>query len=146
MAVNPIIIMKMKTRIIYLFTILCLLILNSCKREPENVNVVGEWELTDVILNTKAIQIGDEKIEVYLSFTSAGTFNIWQKLGSGKFVAYDGKYSVAENILTGEYSDGTPLGNTYKVEVSGSMLIMRALENSTDVYTYTECSIPSEIK
>lgn len=109
-------------------------------------DIVGDWELTGAELTTKSIQIGTEKIEVFISFMSGNRFEMYQKLGAGRFYKYSGTYSLAGNLLSGKYDDGKSWGNTYEVSVSGTTLTMTATQGSSDVYTYTKCTIPDGVK
>lgn len=116
------------------------------EKKDKPADLTGEWELTGAELTTKSIQIGTEKIEVYISFTADGKFELYQKLGAGFFDKYAGTYTLAGNLLSGKYTDGKTWGNIYEVSVSGTTLTMTATENSADVYTYTKCTIPESVK
>lgn len=133
-------------KLTYILLVICSVLLSSCKDKTEVINVAGEWVLSEAVLNTKSIQVGDETIEVYVAFSEDGTFNLYQKIGYGSFVLYDGTYAVAGKVLSGSYSDGTVWGNSYIVSVDNDIMTLSAATNSTDIYTYEKCSIPSDVR
>lgn len=132
-------------KLTYILLVICYVMLTGCNSKEEALDIVGDWELSEAVLNTKAIQIGDETIEVYLSFSEDGSFKISQKIGYGKFVLYKGTYTTAGNVLSGTYSDGTAWGNSYTVSTQSDVMTLSAVTNSTDIYTYRKCSIPSDV-
>lgn len=134
--------MKRFAIIISLMFALC-----SCKEAKENVSldITGEWQIADMIL-TKAVQVGNEKVDIYMSFSADNTFNLWQFLGYGRYKHFAGTWELSGDILTGKYSDGSVWGNVYKVSVSDDILTMEATQNSTDIYKYTRTVIPDSIK
>lgn len=125
----------------------CMLLLCGCKesKTSEQLDITGEWRLSDLTL-TKAVQIGNVDVDIYMSFNSDGSFGLWQFLGAGRYEYFSGTYELAEETLTGKYSDGKAWGNIYKVSVSGDVLIMEATQNSSDIYKYTRTAIPEDIK
>ena len=77
--------------------------------EPEgDGNVVGNWHL----VSWSSLQSAD----VYLSFSEAGSFDIYQRLYKPEYVHLDGTYSYDKPTLSGRYSDNTPWGSaSYRV-------------------------------
>lgn len=135
--------MEMKARII-IATIAALLLAGCGNNEkPVALDVTGQWEL--IGLETKAIQIGDEKIEVYMDLKADKTFQLWQKLGEGRYRNYNGTWALTESTLTGKYSDGKEWGSAYEVSREGDNLIMKETKTGTETYTYKSCVIPSEL-
>ena len=140
--------MKMK-RILYMLAAISLLAgISSCSgKNDTGADISGQWHLVE----TGNLIGGQElDIDVYASFT-AGTFTLYQKVGSGlgRYWYYDGVYSVSgDNVLTGRYSDGTRLGGTrglgYSVSVSGSSLTLTAL-SSGEVSVYERAEIPADV-
>lgn len=116
---------------------------DSKERPSEGVNVEGEWQLVDIILNTKSATIGGETVSVYVSFAKGGSFKLWQQLGEGRYRSYTGTWVLTEDTLGGTYSDGKPWGSTYTVSVDGDELTM---ETAAETFTYSRCVIPDSIK
>lgn len=127
-------------KIIYLLVLVG--VLAACKPEAEVLDISGEWRLTDMTL-TKSVQLGDQTIEIYIAFKQDNTFDLWQFLGAGRYEKFTGTWTLAEDILTGKYSDGSQWGNVYRVSLKNDTLTLEATENSSDVYTYTRTTIPS---
>lgn len=119
----------------------------SCGNEAAKaVDVVGEWELYSID-GTPADGLEEGfKTTVYLSFTAEGNFEIFQKLGEGRFRKYEGTFSVTEDLLSGTYSDGESWGATYKAENGGSTLTLTAQNGSNEVSIYNACTIPADVR
>lgn len=134
--------MKRFAIIISLMLALC-----SCKETKKQapLDISGEWQLTDMI-QTKAIHIGSETVDVYMLFSVDKTFDMWQFLGAGRYQHYSGTWELSGDVLTGKYSDGSVWGNVYKVSLSDNVLTMEATQNSTDIYKYTRTVIPDNVK
>ena len=130
-------------RIIFIISILELLC--GCMPEAKVLDITGEWRLTDLEL-TKSVQIGNEEVDVYISYSVDNTFEMWQFLGAGRYEYFSGTWALTEDILTGKYTDGTNLGNVYKVTCEADILTMTATVNSSDIYTYSRTTIPESIK
>ena len=125
----------------------CLFLLCGCKGSKSNapLDITGEWRLTDLTL-TKSVQIGNEEVDIYMSFAADKTFALWQFLGAGRYEHFSGTWELTGNTLTGKYADGTLWGNIYKVSVSDNLLTMEATQNSSDIYIYTRSNIPDNLK
>lgn len=123
------------------------LLLCGCKGDKKSgpVDITGEWRLSDLTL-TKSVQIGSEDVDIYISFAEGKTFELWQLLGAGRYEYFSGTWELSGETLTGKYSDGSPLGNIYKVSVDGDILTMEATQNSSDIYIYSRTTIPDDIK
>lgn len=122
----------------------------SCKKDaPDTLDITGEWKLesADEFGDNVIVKSGEViEISVYLSYASDGTFEIFQKLGEGRYRRYDGTYSVAGGIVTGKYSGGTSWGDSYSVSIeNGNSLIMTASESKA-VCVYSRTSVPSEVR
>lgn len=117
----------------------------SGSKSSAPADITGEWKLTDLTL-TKSVQVGSEAVDVYISFASNKSFDLWQFLGAGRYEHFSGTWELSENSLTGKYSDGTTWGNIYDVSVSGNELTMVATKNSSDIYKYTRTTIPDSVK
>ena len=92
---------------------------------------------------TKAMQIGDQTVDVYMAFKADNTFDMWQFIGAGRYQKYSGTWTLTDDMLTGKYSDGVQWGNIYKVSLEKDLLTMEATEESNDIYVYARTTIPS---
>lgn len=114
------------------------LVFTGCKKDKGSSLpvITGRWELADMI--TKAVQIGDQKVEVYLTFNADGTFLIEQMLGQGRFCTYDGTWNLSGSTLSGQYSDGNTWGAVYEVGVEDDTLRMTAQNDNGETFVYTK--------
>lgn len=115
--------------------------LASCggnKQEGPEVGtaVVGEWHLLEITgLKPNALP------SVYLEFKADKSFEIYQKLGEGRYRKYLGTYNVSGNVLSGKYSDGEDWGSDYAASFAGENLSLKALNGSEEVCTYEKKSL-----
>lgn len=106
----------------------------GCKKEKIQSNIAGEWHCTV------------EECDIYLAFNPEGTFELYQKLGEGRYYQYNGTWSVDKDIVSGTYNDGTSWGSSYQVKFNGSdKMTFSATNGSGEVNTYTRTSIPEEV-
>lgn len=115
----------------------------SCRKEPskKGLDVTGVWELTEVSPITKSAMIGDRAVDVFLQFSSDGSFAIHQKLGDGAYKVFTGTWTLTGNTLDGVYSDKKAWGSTYTVEREGDMM---TLASKGEVYSYKKIgALPS---
>ncbi len=112
----------------------------SCRKEDSlNTIVDGEWYGT-LSFNSNIVA------QVYLDF-SKGDFTIYQVSGEQtRYYKYSGTYTVTDNIFSGRYSDGNPLGSDYKVLVDSQSLTLIALNGSEEEMIYMKAEIPQEVK
>lgn len=132
----------MKAKIIILAIVSLLIIGCGENKTPVAVDVTGQWELADLV-TTRSVQIGDQKIEVYIDFKADNTFKLWQMLGTGRHRLYEGTWQLTENTLTGKYSDGKEWGTAYEVSIVDDVLHMKETKTGTETYVYRKCTIPS---
>ena len=123
------------------------LIMASCgsEKQPKVLDITGQWELADIV-DTKSVQIGSEKIEIYIDFKEDNTFSLWQKLGEGRHKKYEGTWTLTETVLTGKYSDGKAWGASYEVSCEEGTLTMSEQKAGMQTYIYNSCTIPSSLK
>lgn len=109
--------------------------------KPAKVDITGVWELTTV--TTKAT-VGSVNVSVYIDFVSGGTFNLYQKIGDGRYTQFTGKYTFADGKLSGSYDGGATWG-PYTAEVNGSTLTLTTA-GGKEVDTYKKISsIPTSV-
>lgn len=118
----------------------------ACNKDnnTSKLDVAGSWELTGVA--TKAT-VGSETVEVYVEFTSEGTFTLYQKLGQGRYTVFKGNYTVdaAAGKLSGKYSGGKTWG-PYSGAVEGNTLTLTS-DGGKEVDTYKKIdAIPDAVK
>ncbi len=136
----------MKARII-LFAVLVMMV-SACgdkgSDSKKGLDITGQWELIDI--ETKAAQIGEAEIEVYIEFNKDNTFNLWQMIGAGRFEKMTGEWTLNQNVLSGKYSDKKDWGTTYDVAVESGNLVMTEMKTGKETCIYRKCTIPSDIK
>lgn len=110
----------------------------------KGLDITGQWELIDI--ETKAVQIGEAEIEVYIEFNKDNTFNLWQMIGAGRFEKMTGTWILNQNVLSGKYSDGKAWGANYEVGIESGNLVMTETKQDIQTYIYRKCTIPSDIQ
>ena len=106
------------------------------------LDVTGSWELSGV--ETK-VSVGSVNVSVYISFTSDGSFTLYQKIGDGRYSVFTGTYTLSsDNKLSGKYSNNTAWG-PYTAALSGGKLTLTSA-GGKEVDTYTKISsIPAAV-
>lgn len=114
----------------------------SCKKAPEtSTAIVAEWHLVEVAgMETSAVP------QVYIDFKADYTFEMYQKLGEGRYRRYDGTYAVAEDMVTGKYSDGEKWGSGYTAAFDGDYMTLTADNGSGEVCKYEKASLDQSEK
>ena len=85
-------------------------------------------------------------VDVYVAFTTEGTFDEYQRVGDGRYRHYAGTWEVNKDELSGVYADGVAWGSSYKVAFSGDTMLLTSTNNSAETMTYTKEIIPEEVK
>ena len=103
----------------------------SCGTKGPEIStaIVAEWHLVSVSGQTNAPQ-------VYINFAQDLSFELYQKIGEGRFRKYQGTYTVTETLVSGVYSDGKAWGSDYEASIEGENLILTAQNGSAEVCTY----------
>lgn len=106
------------------------------------LDVTGSWELSNV--ETK-VSVGSVNVTVYISFTSDGSFTLYQKIGEGRYTRFTGTYTVsADNKLSGKYSNNAAWGPYTAAMASGKLTLTSA--GGKEVDTYSKISaIPTSV-
>jgi hypothetical protein len=91
--------------------------------------IVAEWHLVSVsgLSSTP---------HVYVDFRQDLSFELYQKVGEGRYRKFDGTYAVSGTILSGKYSDGEKWGSDYAVSFDGEKMLLTAQNGSEEVCTY----------
>ena len=115
----------------------------ACSKQDSapSLDISGEWHL---------VSAGDlpmASIDVYVSF-GKGTFDLYQMLGEGRYRHYGGTYSVQGDVMTGQSSDGEPLGGgsyTVSLESDNSTLTLIPQNDPDEISVYEHAVIPNEV-
>lgn len=107
---------------------------NGEGKNDKEIDITGTWELINIEI-TKAAQLGEESIEVKITFNSDKTFSLSQVLGEGRAQEFSGTWQLTDKTLTGKYSNGKAWGSSYEVSVENSTLTM-VPESGAEAYIY----------
>ena len=126
---------KMK-KTLYVILAAALCMLTSCKKEMTLAEkLVGDW-------NCHATSVD---AEIYVTFTSEGTFALYQQIGEGAFRLYNGTYTLTGSVLSGQYNDGASWGTSYEVSATGTDTLTLTAEGVTETYGRVTGGIPEEV-
>lgn len=118
----------------------------SCHKEPKADPVpaiTGEWHISSV--STKGVDYANQTIDIYISFSAEGTFELYQMIGQGRYRKFTGSWEQNEGVLSGKYSSGKAWGSSYEVSVSGETLTLTSTV-SGEADTYVKAVIPESVK
>lgn len=101
--------------------------------------IVAEWHLVSVSGITSVPQ-------VYVNFAQDLTFELYQKVGEGRYRKYEGTYAVAGALVSGKYSDGVAWGSDYEASFDGDNLVLTAKNGSAEVCTYEKKALSQNDK
>lgn len=132
----------MKRVISYLTVAILSFLFVSCKPTEKPLNIVGEWNLNSIEL--KSATLGGQTIDVYLSFTEDGKFNMYQMLEVGRYRAYSGTWTLSGTTLTGKYTDGSSWGSKYTVAVDNNTMTLTT-EDGKECDHYVRKAIPESV-
>ncbi len=122
----------------------CLLLLSACNKSPKkaDTDISGEWTM----VSSDGMDM--DEVSVYLSFTQTKEFDLYQKLGEGRYRHYSGTYNLTDNILSGTYKDGSKFADSYLItlEADKTVLIMKSQNGAGLESRYEKSTIPSEVK
>ena len=99
--------MKNLYRIILAISVLTLSV--SCGKKGDegpvvSDKIVAEWHLLSVSGMSSVPQ-------VYVEFAKDLSFELYQKIGEGRYRKYEGTYTVAGDVVSGTYADGVKWGS-----------------------------------
>lgn len=128
-------------RLLFILTALMLITATGCKKDEKTIDckatLPGEWHCTPEGLDA----------DIYADFEENGSFDLYQKLGEGRYRHYTGTWECKGNTLSGKYSDGSDWGSSYTVVFTDNdNMTFTALNGSEEVMVYTRESVPSEVK
>ena len=125
----------------------CAALFAGCDRKPEDqtetVDVVGAWELASVA--TKA-SVGAVVVDVYVDFSASGSFELYQKIGEGRYSHFTGTYKMDQenNQLSGSYAGGSAWGPYTAARSGNSLILTTAGGKEVDTYNKVD-SIPASV-
>ena len=105
--------------------------------EPEtslSEQIIGEWHYTSA------------EADIYLGLSSDSSFELYQKIGDGRYRLYRGTWNLEEDILTGKYNDGEDWAAAYQISIEGETLTMTSKNDAAEVSVYKKAEIPSTVK
>lgn len=106
----------------------------------------AEPSLVELICEQWHAEIEEIDAEIYASFSENGTFELYQKIGDGAFRLYCGKWGLEDDVISGNYNDGSSWSCTYKVEVDGDSMKWTSENEFAEETSYRKTEIPSEVK
>lgn len=123
----------------------CMLCSCGGSKTETPLDITGEWRLSDV--STKAAVIGEENVDVYLSFSSDKKFTMYQMIGQGRYSCFNGTWTLGGNVLNGVYADGAAWGGSYEVSLSSdkTQLVLVSAGPLREADTYIRTDIPQEV-
>lgn len=125
-----------------IYVIATILLAASCQEKADKVvdQIAGEWHYT----NSES----EVNEDVYVSFATDGSFELYQKIGDGAYWYSEGTFTLdAETmVLTGVYTDRYPWKYSYKVTVNDRTLTLSAMELEGYSTTYTRETIPAQVR
>ena len=87
-----------------------------------------------------------DNADIYLQLNKDKTFELYQKIGEGRYRKYAGTYTLTDAILSGKYSDGAEWGSSYAVSFEGEVLVLTAQNGSAEVCKYEKKSLSQSDK
>lgn len=128
-------------RLIYVIVALAIVgIATGCNKDKDakvtlKKQIVGSWHGV----------AEDADTEVYVSFTADGAYDLYKRVGEGRFRLTEGTWQLEGTTLMGSDSDNTAWGDSYTVAVSKNTMTLTAQSDATAVYTLTRADIPAEV-
>lgn len=114
----------------------------SCEKETEKkIDKITESLCREWYLSNEAVDM-----EVYMNFNPDGTFELYQRLGTSSFTHFKGTWNLDGETLSGKYSDGQHWGASYQVAFYDKFMTLTSMTEIQETYTYTEKSVPDELK
>lgn len=122
----------------------------SCQKEEEVISqpdidsaLVSEWQLVETKAEGTVVAAD---MSVYLCINEDGTFELFQKSADQtvRHDRYTGTCTSADGILTGVYSDGTPM-NKWMYSFTSEGLTLQSY-NFLEVQKYKKTTIPAEVR
>lgn len=129
-------------KLLYILTALLIVAtVAGCNKEKspssKSIDITGEWHCIPAEFDA----------EVYVAFLEGGMFDLYQRVGEGRYRHFTGTWWMDGKTLSGNYADNTPWGSDYNVTLNGTeSMTLTATNGSGEIMTYTKESIPTEVK
>lgn len=128
-------------KILFILTIILLTVTTGCKKDKNPIDykslVIGEWHCAPTNIDA----------DIHAVFEEDGSFDLYQRVGEGRYRHYEGTWSSDKSTLSGTYSDGSDWGSSYKMDFDDdNTMILTALNGSEEVMTYLREAVPAEVK
>ena len=138
----------MKRFVIIASLMMLAMVFLSAKCEPEDAPLVldGQWQITQ--FTTKAVSIGGQQVDVYISFNSDHSFELYQMLGTGRYRKYAGTWTLTDNkLLSGTYEGSVAWATSYEVTMDDAQTQMTLTSTATpqEVSVYRKQTIPEDV-
>ncbi len=105
----------MRRLFVYFLAALVILAAAGCKGNKKvKTDITGVWELEEF----SGLRASDQNVVVYVEFLKDGNFDLFQRIGDGRFEHYTGSWTLTDDVLSGKYSDGKKLADMYDVSLS----------------------------
>lgn len=107
----------------------------SCSKESElRSDIVGEWHYCDA------------DADVFLAFSGTGDYELFQRIGDGRYRGYTGKWTLKKDILSGSYAEGISWGSSYKLSIGSGTMTLTAVNGSGEKNVYRRENIPYSVR
>ena len=127
-------------RILYIFC--ALLLIASCgEKNGGKTELTLEQKLCAEWHSTFLPVAGD----IYISFASDKTFELYQQIGEGAHRLYRGTWNLEENLLTGKYNDGEEWAAAYNITINDKELTMTSVNDAAEESVFAMEEIPEEV-
>ncbi len=83
--------------------------------------------------------------DIYISFASDKTFELYQQIGEGAHRLYRGTWNLEENLLTGKYNDGEEWAAAYNIMINDKQLTMTSVNDAAEESVFALEEIPEEV-
>ena len=136
--------MIMRRLFVYFLAALVILAVAGCKGNKKvKTDITGVWELEEF----SGLRASEQNVVVYVEFLKDGNFDLFQRIGDGRFEHYTGSWTLTDDVLSGKYSDGKKLADMYDVSLSSDRktLTLKSQKNSEES-VYRKSSIPSSVR
>ncbi len=131
---------KMMKRILYILTA-ALLIASCGEKNGGKTELTLEQKLCAEWHSTFLPVDGD----IYISFASDKTFELYQQIGEGAHRLYRGTWNLEENLLTGKYNDGEEWAAAYNITINDKQLTMTSVNDAAEESVFALKEIPEEV-
>ena len=107
----------------------------SCTKEANlGESLPGGWHYSDAAS------------DVYIAFSADGHYELFQKIGEGRYREYMGEWTLKKGVMSGNYGEGIAWGSSYRVEIDGDTLVLAATNGPGEKTVYRRESVPASVR